>query len=148
MPLWYAFLRLEACLNLCSIPFLPKQLLWLADYLYKAIETATQSEPGGCRTIRVRKYLQLGTVQGDCEKLSSLFVWLTIMRQVIIHQIANQRWALIWIWRAILISRFVSVQCYAIYMNNHIFSSIQQTCAPFPVMKLNVPGCSLMADSL
>ena len=34
MPLWYAFLRLEACLNLCSIPFLPQQFLWLADYLY------------------------------------------------------------------------------------------------------------------
>ena len=34
--------------------------------------------------------LQLGTVQGDCEKLSGLFVWLTIMMQVIIHQIANQ----------------------------------------------------------
>ena len=41
--------------------------------------------------------------------------------QVIIHQIANQRWTLIWIWRVILISRFGSVQCYAIYMNNHIF---------------------------
>ena len=33
MPLWYAFLRLEAWLNLCSIPFLPQQLLWLVDYL-------------------------------------------------------------------------------------------------------------------
>ena len=33
MPLWYAFLRLQAWLNLCSIPFLPQQLLWLADYL-------------------------------------------------------------------------------------------------------------------
>ena len=32
-------------------------------------------------------------------------------------------------------------------MNKHIFSSIQQTCAPFPVMKHNVPHCSLMADS-
>ena len=37
----------------------------------------------GCRTIRVRKYLQLGTVQGDCEKFSSLFVWLTFMMQVV-----------------------------------------------------------------
>ena len=41
--------------------------------------------------------------------------------QVIIHQIANQRWTLIWIWRVILINRFGSVQCNAIYMNNHIF---------------------------
>ena len=41
--------------------------------------------------------------------------------QVIIHQIANQRWTLIWIWRVILISRFGIVKCYAIYMNNHIF---------------------------
>ena len=37
--------------------------------------------------------------------------------QVIIHQIGNQRWTLIWIWRVILISRVGSVQCYAIYMN-------------------------------
>ena len=43
------------------------------------------------------------------------------MMQVIIHEIANQRWTLIWIWRGILISRFGSVQCYVIYMNNHIF---------------------------
>ena len=36
----------------------------------------------------------------------------------------------IWIWRVILISRFGSVQCHAICMNNHIFfSSIQQMCA-------------------
>ena len=69
------------------------------------------------------------------------------MMQVIIHEIANQRWTLIWIWRVILINRFGSVQCYVIYMNNHIFSSIQQTCAPFPGMKLNVPQCSLMDDS-
>ena len=41
--------------------------------------------------------------------------------QVIIHEIANQILTLIWIWRVILISRFGSVQCYAIYMNNHIF---------------------------
>ena len=31
MPLWYAFLRLEVWFNLCSIPFLPQQLLSLAD---------------------------------------------------------------------------------------------------------------------
>ena len=67
--------------------------------------------------------------------------------QVIIHEIANQRWTLIWIWRVILIRWFGSVQCYAIYMNNHIFSSIQQTCAPLPGMKHNVPQCSLMDDS-
>ena len=32
-------------------------LLSLADYLSWGIQTATQSQPGGCRTIRVRKYL-------------------------------------------------------------------------------------------
>ena len=57
----------------------------------------------------------------ETETFYSLFVWLTIMMQVTIHQIANQRWTLIWIWRVILISRFGSVQCHAIYMNNHIF---------------------------
>ena len=50
--------------------------------------------------------------------------------QVTIHQIANLGWTLIWIWRVILISRFGSVQCHAMCMNNHIFfSSIQQVCA-------------------
>ena len=68
--------------------------------------------------------------------------------QVTLHQIANQRWTLIWIWRVILFSRFGSVQCHAIYMNNHIFfSSIQQTRAPFTLMKHDVPHCSLMVDS-
>ena len=43
------------------------------------------------------------------------------MMQVIMHQIANQRWTLIWIWKVILISRFGSVQCYAIYMNKQRF---------------------------
>ena len=136
MPLWYAFFSKPNSIcavyhfmkpnSICAVyhsvkNYLPQQLLWLADYSSYGIQTATQSQPGGCRTIRVRKYLQLGTVQGDCEKFSSLFVWLTIMMQVIIHQIANQRWTLIWIWKVILISRFGSVQCYAIYMNNHIF---------------------------
>ena len=95
--------------------------------------------------IRVKKYLQLGTVQGNCEKFSSLFVRLTIMMEVIIHQIANQRWPMIWIWRVILISRFGSAMPH-IWITIY-FSSIQQTCAPFPVMKHNVPQCSLMADS-
>ena len=68
--------------------------------------------------------------------------------QVIIHQIANQRWTVIWTWRVISISRFGNVQCYATYIWITIyFSSIPQTCAPFPVMKHNVHQCSLMADS-
>ena len=62
------------------------------------------------------EYPPRGTVQGDYEKLSGLFVWLTIMMQAIIHEKANQILTLIWIWRVILISRFGSVQCYAIYI--------------------------------
>ena len=108
-----------------GIPFLPQQPCkvfshWLI-FIYPRVYRLQQSQSGGCRTIRVRKCLQLGTIQGDREKVYSLFVWLTIMMQVTIHQIANQRWTLIWIWRVILISRFGSIQCYAIYMNNHIF---------------------------
>ena len=47
--------------------------------------------------------------------------------QVTIHQIANLGWTLIWIWRVILISRFGSVQCHAICMNNHIFFLLNST---------------------
>ena len=62
--------------------------------------------------------LQLGPVQGDCEKSSGLFVWLTIMMQAIIHEKANQILTLIWIWRV------ADWQCSVIcHMNNHIFFS-------------------------
>ena len=66
--------------------------------------------------------------------------------QVIIHQIANQRWTLIWIWRVILISRFGSVQCYAIYMNDHIFF-LNSTVLHSREWKNNAHQCSLMDDS-
>ena len=74
MPLWYAFLRLEAWFNYSSIPFLLQQPCkffshWLIIYP-REYRLQTQSQPGGCRTIRVRKYLQLGTVQGDWKILS------------------------------------------------------------------------------
>ena len=66
---------------------------------------------------------------------------------VTIHQIANQRWTLIWIWRVILISRFGSVQCHAIYMNNHIlFLNSTDTCS-IHANENDVPHCSLMVDS-
>ena len=40
--------------------------------------------------------------------------------QAIIHEKANQILTLIWIWRVILISRFGSVQCYAIFSQSDI----------------------------
>ena len=92
--------------------------------------------------------LQLGPVQGDCEKWSGLFVWLTIMMQAVIHEKANQILTLIWIWRVILISDLAVFSDMLYIWITIYFFSIQQTCAPFPGTKHNVPQCSLMADSL
>ena len=58
---------------------------------------------------------RVSTCQKNCNTID--------LRRAQVNEKANQILTLIWIWRVILISRFGSVQWYAIYMNNHIFFS-------------------------
>ena len=58
MVCFFASQSLKACFQYTiPPPAAMLGLLSLAGYSYQAIQTATQSQPGGCRTISVRKYL-------------------------------------------------------------------------------------------